>query len=426
MDAQKYFDEYVNNDKAQGWLLARKSQKVSVRLDTMTVCDGNAYDAMLLSQILFWHDLGEDDKPRIRHVYNGNLWLLFNAEEWRSQVRFNSVKTVRGCLDRLAQKGIIIKEQHRSTLSRHNGQVISFIRMNWDTFFDLLERASNPGSHNGSETDSPNREVRDLPHEAFQNNRDRASQGNPDRAAQEDSDAELHNIERRSEDSLERTLDHASVRSNGGGTDPHSNSSEVFLPRMEAYQYVTRWPIYTWLQTHHVQKHKGSIQPEDIVELAEPMEDGKTLNDLWNELPRFEEFAEHTYNWMCLEYSYGPLDFLRMLKLLDFEDGYEDWYENLEVTAKQVFEEHIARVGSLELEPLTWGQLKHTKEYIAHQYVMSAVAYVESKMKPVPVPAPELDENGNLIVQPLYDGRVNKGPFATAFAYYNHRDKIMK
>jgi len=130
VDAQKYFDEYVNNDKAQGWLLARKSQKVSVRLDTMTVCDGNAYDAMLLSQILFWHDLGEDDKPRIRHVYNGNLWLLFNAEEWRSQVRFNSVKTVRGCLDRLAQKGIIIKEQHRSPLSRHNGQVISFIRMN--------------------------------------------------------------------------------------------------------------------------------------------------------------------------------------------------------------------------------------------------------------------------------------------------------
>jgi len=139
MNIKKYY-EYIGNDAVKGWLQRGliERQGVFVPLAYMHMVNSNGNDAILLGQILYWHDISaETNRPRITHWFEGNLWVVHSHEEWAKQTGI-SARTVRDGLERLANLKLIIKEQHRSTFPEHKGGVVSFVRVNWEVFVPVL------------------------------------------------------------------------------------------------------------------------------------------------------------------------------------------------------------------------------------------------------------------------------------------------
>lgn len=139
MNTLEYLN-YVQDPTAQGWLQrgAAEKQGVLVSFAYMDIVDGNPYDAMMLAQILYWHDIDEKTRrPRITHWRDGHLWIVKTFGEWREELHFKSERTIKECAGRLFNQQIIVKERHKSPF--HNEQVVSFIRMNWPVFGERVK-----------------------------------------------------------------------------------------------------------------------------------------------------------------------------------------------------------------------------------------------------------------------------------------------
>jgi hypothetical protein len=138
---------YVDNKWAQGWIQRDKSKEAAIPLsfDYMDIVDGNPYDAMLLARIIWWHGINTKKlQPRLHHRYKGHLWIVKTHDEWAKEMHFKSSRTVAESLRRLADLGIIISERHKSPY--HKGQVVSFVRINWNIFAEKMTAIQGSGS----------------------------------------------------------------------------------------------------------------------------------------------------------------------------------------------------------------------------------------------------------------------------------------
>jgi hypothetical protein len=138
MNFSEYLN-YVDNDWARGWLQRGNSERVGVFVPRviMEAVNRNPYDAMLLSQILYWSDIDpQTRKSRLRCKHGKHYWIVKTYAEWQEEVCLKSDRTVRGCFQRLEDNGFIFKEVHKSTF--HNGQTACFVRLNWKKIEQVL------------------------------------------------------------------------------------------------------------------------------------------------------------------------------------------------------------------------------------------------------------------------------------------------
>lgn len=145
MDFISYL-KHVGDDRASGYLLRNLQDRtgVHVSLAAMQAANGNAYHAMVLSQILYWFDINPKTRePRVSHERDGRLWVVKTQAEWSNELGFNSERTVAAALSALEDAGLIVKSRHKSPY--HNGQVVTFISLEWSAWMNFCDEFY-PGS----------------------------------------------------------------------------------------------------------------------------------------------------------------------------------------------------------------------------------------------------------------------------------------
>lgn len=106
---------------------------VWVELWAIDLLDGDHAAALLLSQLLWWHQPGKDGRPKVTYERNGSTWLLRPDDGWQD-CRL-SQKQVRRIRSVLVAKGLI--EHKRFKL---NGAPTSA----WRPLFDAIQGAIRP------------------------------------------------------------------------------------------------------------------------------------------------------------------------------------------------------------------------------------------------------------------------------------------
>lgn len=106
---------------------------VWVELWAVDLLDGDHAAALLLSQLLWWHQPGKDGRPKVTYERNGSTWLLRPDDGWED-CRL-SQKQVRRIRSVLVAKGLI--EHKRFKL---NGAPTSA----WRPLFDAIQDAIRP------------------------------------------------------------------------------------------------------------------------------------------------------------------------------------------------------------------------------------------------------------------------------------------
>lgn len=125
--------DYIDDEYARGYVSARYNEEaeqcVRVPIAFIDMNGGNLYDAIIFSQIMYWHMPSKrNGKTKLRYKLNGHLWLVKNHKDWYEETRINA-STVRKCLDRIRDRGLIIYELHGS-----KGNVSPYMRINWRVF----------------------------------------------------------------------------------------------------------------------------------------------------------------------------------------------------------------------------------------------------------------------------------------------------
>jgi hypothetical protein len=147
MNIKEYLD-YVGDEWSRGWLLRGDADHNGIFMPHayMWICNGNAYEAQLLAQIMYWVDINvSEGKPRVSHMRDGHLWIVKTYDDWAEEMYFNSWTTVRDAMKRLSDKGIIVKETHKSMF--HDGNTALFVRPNWEVFGQKIREWGNkPGN----------------------------------------------------------------------------------------------------------------------------------------------------------------------------------------------------------------------------------------------------------------------------------------
>jgi hypothetical protein len=94
-----------------GWVQSDAARKDSIDLKRVYIdlCEGNLYDAVLFSQIMFWHEPTKLGKQRLEVFRKGEYWLAKRYEDWQEECRIDA-NTARKCIDRLVKLGLIVKE----------------------------------------------------------------------------------------------------------------------------------------------------------------------------------------------------------------------------------------------------------------------------------------------------------------------------
>jgi hypothetical protein len=87
----------------------RDQRGVFVELWTIDLLDGDLPAALLLSQLLWWHQAGKDGTPRVNYERSGQQWLLRADDDWQADCRLTQ-KQVRRIRSVLVAKGLV---EHR-------------------------------------------------------------------------------------------------------------------------------------------------------------------------------------------------------------------------------------------------------------------------------------------------------------------------
>ena len=138
MNINEYLD-YIGDDWSKGWLLRGDTDHngVWVPFSFLEMCDGNAFEALILAQVAYWSDIDKrKSAPRLSHEYGGHLWIVKTYEEWARELHLKSWTTVRACIARLVENNLIIKETHKSAF--HSGNTALFLRLNWEVFGEKI------------------------------------------------------------------------------------------------------------------------------------------------------------------------------------------------------------------------------------------------------------------------------------------------
>jgi hypothetical protein len=122
---------YIDNDFGKTWVASHVAAKrgVHVPLLYIDLNDGNIYDAIIFSQIMYWHEPStETGQPRLKREKDGHLWLYKNHGDWLAECRIPRA-TARKCLDRIKARNLIIYD-----VGGEAGKASPFMRVNWDEF----------------------------------------------------------------------------------------------------------------------------------------------------------------------------------------------------------------------------------------------------------------------------------------------------
>lgn len=124
------------NEWLKGWLASEAAthDKIEVKRIYIDLNEGNLYDGVIFSQIMYWHGTNrENGKPRMSIERNGELWLAKSYSDWFAECRIIE-STARACINRIAKRGLIVKK-----LWKFNGAPTIHIRIDWDNLEDQLK-----------------------------------------------------------------------------------------------------------------------------------------------------------------------------------------------------------------------------------------------------------------------------------------------
>ena len=120
------------NPLAFKWLeQIKQEQVIALSMPVVNVCNGNLYDAAILTQIIYWHLPTKDGGSRLR-AKRGE-WLCKGYSDWESECGVKP-KTARNCIDRLSASGLVQKSRFK-----FGGITQLHVRLNWEKLFELAD-----------------------------------------------------------------------------------------------------------------------------------------------------------------------------------------------------------------------------------------------------------------------------------------------
>lgn len=85
------------------------SQMVAIEIWTLDVLEGDLVTALLLSQLLWWHQPSTDGRQRVQYARDGKVWLVRADDDWWRDCRLRT-KQVRRARSVLLDRGLV---EHR-------------------------------------------------------------------------------------------------------------------------------------------------------------------------------------------------------------------------------------------------------------------------------------------------------------------------
>jgi len=123
----------------EGWLASESADfdKISVKRSYIDINDGNFYDGLMFSQIMYWHGRNlETGKIRLSVQKEGFYWLAKAYGDWWDECRICE-RTAKNCTPRLRSRGLIITK-----VFKFQGKRTLHIRIDWDVFEAAIRRLS--------------------------------------------------------------------------------------------------------------------------------------------------------------------------------------------------------------------------------------------------------------------------------------------
>ena len=126
-------------DFLKGWLQsdAARRDSIDVKRIYIDVCGGNLIDAVMLSQIMYWHEPGKGGKPKLTIRREGHLWLAKRYEDWWEECRVPK-RTARDSINRLVAIGLLIRNSWF-----FEGRSAVHLRINPPRFKELVAAVEN-------------------------------------------------------------------------------------------------------------------------------------------------------------------------------------------------------------------------------------------------------------------------------------------
>lgn len=121
------------NEYAKGYLQSSDGKFVNMKLDYVDLCGGSITDAVLFSQIMYWHGNKKDGQPRMSIMKEGQRWLAKAYSDWWAECRVTE-RMAKKVIDRLVKIGLIIKK-----VFGFAGKRTTHIRINWEYFSERMQ-----------------------------------------------------------------------------------------------------------------------------------------------------------------------------------------------------------------------------------------------------------------------------------------------
>lgn len=119
-----------------GWIANEGADQdvIKVKRIYIDIC-GNLTDAVLFSQIMYWHGKNRSGKSRLQVQRGGFLWLAKRYEDWWKECRVN-VNTARDSIKRLCEIGLLEKR-----IFHFDGTPTVHVRVKHEKFQELISAA---------------------------------------------------------------------------------------------------------------------------------------------------------------------------------------------------------------------------------------------------------------------------------------------
>jgi DnaD/phage-associated family protein len=126
-------------DYFTGWAHSDAARRDSIDLKRVYIdlCGGNMYDAVMLAQIVYWHEPKRGGESKLTVEREGQRWLAKEYSEWYEECRINE-RTARQCVSRLEKLGVIVKR-----VWHFQGQRRVHLRIEPQRFQMLIEAVEN-------------------------------------------------------------------------------------------------------------------------------------------------------------------------------------------------------------------------------------------------------------------------------------------
>ena len=136
----------------EGYLASESADRdvIKVKRIYIQICGDNLTDAVLFSQIMYWHGRDKSGQSRLRVARGGHLWLAKRYEDWWAECRINA-STARDAIKRLCKIGLIEKR-----LFHFDGKPVVHLRVVPDKFEELITAAMKTDNKLESEDSSLN------------------------------------------------------------------------------------------------------------------------------------------------------------------------------------------------------------------------------------------------------------------------------